>query len=342
MQFIKKHKSVSIKTLIFFAVFIFLILYLYIDFIKQCVNILVISLVIARILYPIKKYLNNKKIFNNKINSLIITLMLILICVLIGAFIIPKVFNEMSNSKELFYKLREYKENFERSNRYKNGVVIKYIYDALKIKLKSSSVKIVGSVLACCSKLIDNMITYAVVPVIIYYLLRDYELMIKKIYNKIPEERQEAFDKTVKDCNKSLGKYLIGQLILCLIITVLTFIILLIFKIKFSVLLSLCNGIFNIIPYFGPILGGIPIVLIAFMQSKSKGLWILLLLFVIQQIEGNILSPKITGKSTDIHPLVIIILLLIGDKAYGIFGMIIAVPVAAIIKVIYDDIKLYV
>lgn len=341
MQFIKKHKSVRIKALIFFAIFVFLILYLYIDFIKESVNILVISLVISRILYPIKKYLNNKKVFNNKINSLIITLLLVILCVLIGAIIIPKVFNEMNNSKEIINKLREYKDSFENSTRYKNGLIVKYIYDALKIKLKTSSVKIVGSIITVFSKIIDNMLSYAVVPVIIYYLLSDYEKIIKKIYNKIPEDKQEAFYKTVKDCNKSLGKYLIGQLILCFIITILTFIILLFFKIKFSILLSLCNGIFNIIPYFGPILGGIPIVIIAFIESKSKGLWILFLLFVIQQIEGNILSPKVTGESTNIHPLIIIILLLIGDKAYGIFGMIFAIPIAVIIKVIYEDIKFY-
>ena len=111
---------------------------------------------------------------------------------------------------------------------------------------------------------------------------------------------------------------------------------------KFSILLSLCNGIFNIIPYFGPILGGIPIVVIAFLESKSKGLWILVLLFLIQQIEGNILSPKITGESTNIHPLIIIILLLIGDKAYGIVGMVIVIPIAVIIKVFYKDIKFYI
>lgn len=342
MQFIKKHKSTSIKIFAFFSIFLFLILYLYIGFIREIINILAVSLIISRILYPIKKYLNNKKVFNNKINSLIITLLLVIVCILIGILIIPKLFNEINNSKEIIIKFREYKNNFENSNRYKNGLIVKYIYDALKIKLKSSSVKIVGNIITACSKIIDNMLSYAVVPIIIYYLLSDYEEIIKIIYNKIPKDKQDIFKNTIKECNKSLGKYLIGQLILCLIISLLTFIILLFFKMKFSILLSLCNGIFNIIPYFGPILGGIPIVVIAFLESKSKGLWILVLLFLIQQIEGNILSPKITGESTNIHPLIIIILLLIGDKAYGIVGMVIVIPIAVIIKVFYKDIKFYI
>ena len=68
---------------------------------------------------------------------------------------------------------------------------------------------------------------------------------------------------------------------------------------------------FNIIPYFGPVFGILPAVLIALMMSPGKALWVLIGMIVIQQIEGTILSPKITGDSTEIHPFVIIILLLI-------------------------------
>ena len=204
MQFIKKHKSTSIKIFAFFSIFLFLILYLYIGFIREIINILAVSLIISRILYPIKKYLNNKKVFNNKINSLIITL-LVIVCILIGILIIPKLFNEINNSKEIIIKFREYKNNFENSNRYKNGLIVKYIYDALKIKLKSSSVKIVGNIITACSKIIDNMLSYAVVPIIIYYLLSDYEEIIKIIYNKIPKDKQDIFKNTIKECNRSVN-----------------------------------------------------------------------------------------------------------------------------------------
>lgn len=101
------------------------------------------------------------------------------------------------------------------------------------------------------------------------------------------------------------------------------------------------NAAFNIIPYFGPIFGAIPAVVVAFIDSPIKGLYIMLAMIVIQQIEGNILSPQITGNSINMHPFMIIILLLIGDKFGGFMGMILVVPIAVIIKVIYDDINYY-
>lgn len=126
-----------------------------------------------------------------------------------------------------------------------------------------------------------------------------------------------------------------------MIIGVLTFFILIIFKVKFPLWISLLNAAFNIIPYFGPIFGAIPAVVVAFIDSPIKGLYIMLAMIVIQQIEGNILSPQITGNSINMHPFMIIILLLIGDKFGGFMGMILVVPIAVIIKVIYDDINYY-
>ena len=113
-------------------------------------------------------------------------------------------------------------------------------------------------------------------------------------------------------------------------------------RVKFPLWLSILNGVFNIIPYFGPIFGAVPVVFIALLESPTKALWAALAILIIQQVEGNILSPKITGNSTNMHPLVIIILLLIGESFCGFVGMILAVPIGVIIKVIYEDINYYI
>ena len=107
----------------------------------------------------------------------------------------------------------------------------------------------------------------------------------------------------------------------------------------FPIWLSLFNGILNIIPYFGPLFGAIPAVFIALLQSTEKAVWTGALLFIIQQIEGDIVSPKIVGECIRIHPIMIIILLLIGQKLGGFIGMVLAVPIAVILKVIYEDIN---
>ena len=85
----------------------------------------------------------------------------------------------------------------------------------------------------------------------------------------------------------------------------------------------------------------VPAVFVALIDSPSKAIWAIIGMFILQQLEGNILSPKITGDSTNMHPIIIIILLLIGEMFGGLVGMILAVPIGVIIKVIYEDANYY-
>ena len=126
-----------------------------------------------------------------------------------------------------------------------------------------------------------------------------------------------------------------------MIIGIVTFIILIGLKVNFPVILSILNAFFNIVPYFGPIFGAVPAILIALIDSPQQALWTAVWLYMLQQIEGNILSPKITGDSISMHPLIVILLLIIGGEAAGFLGMILAVPLGVIVKVIYEDLNYY-
>ena len=112
-------------------------------------------------------------------------------------------------------------------------------------------------------------------------------------------------------------------------------------KVEFPLILSLINGVFNIIPYFGPIFGAIPAIFIALLISPKTALYTALWLFALQQIEGSLLSPKIIGDSISMHPLTVIFLLIIGGELGGVLGMILAVPVGVVIKVICEDLNYY-
>ncbi|CDG01527.1 Putative Permease [Clostridium chauvoei JF4335] len=187
----------------------------------------------------------------------------------------------------------------------------------------------------------ENLVSFAIVPIVTYYFLVDGDLIYNKILLILPTEKRVIAKKAINNIDRILSRYIISQLLLSLIIGVLTFIILMIIDVKFAFILAVLNGILNIIPYFGPIIGGIPAVIIALIDSPTKALWTIIGVFLLQQIEGNILSPKITGDSTNMHPIIIIILLLIGEKIGGFAGMVLAVPIGVIIKVIYDDINDY-
>ena len=174
-----------------------------------------------------------------------------------------------------------------------------------------------------------------------YYFLADGELIYNKLLLIFPTDKRILIRKINGNIDKVLSRYIISQLLLSGIIGVLTFIMLIILGIKLPLILAILNAIANIIPYFGPIIGGAPIVFIALMQSPTKAILALIGAFVIQQIEGDLLAPKITGVCINFHPIIIIILLILGGKIGGAAGMILAVPILVIIKVIYDDINYY-
>jgi predicted PurR-regulated permease PerM len=134
-----------------------------------------------------------------------------------------------------------------------------------------------------------------------------------------------------------LGLWLRAQLLLSGIIFLVTWIGLLILGVKYSLVLALIAGITEVIPFIGPIIGAIPAVLLAFLQSPIKALLVLILYLVIQQLEGNILVPKVMQKTVGLNPIVVIVVILLGAKIAGVLGALLSIPVAVAIMTIAGD-----
>ncbi len=130
--------------------------------------------------------------------------------------------------------------------------------------------------------------------------------------------------------------YVCGTLFTSLVVTFFTFVGLLISGISSPLLFAIFCGITNIVPYFGPYIGGIPTIIVAFSINPMCGVIVLITIVLVQTIEGNIINPIIVGKATDIHPITIIIGLLIFQHYFGIIGMIIATPVIGAIKILFN------
>lgn len=190
------------------------------------------------------------------------------------------------------------------------------------------------------TKIFDMIITITVIPVLVFYFLKDYNKIKKFIKRFIPRKYVQRISKIVHAMDDSLGDYIRGQLIVCLFVSLTAILIFKFLKIEYALLLGILMGITNIIPYFGPIIGAIPVTVIAFTTTNSIKLVLFALIgiFVIQIIEGNLLSPYIVGKSVAIHPIAIIFALLLGGQLFGVLGMILAVPVLTIIRVIMKNV----
>ena len=133
-----------------------------------------------------------------------------------------------------------------------------------------------------------------------------------------------------------LRKYVNGTLLSCLFVLVFTFIGLLFSGISSPLLFAIFCAITNIIPYFGPYIGGIPVVVIGFAISPTTGIICLITVIIVQFIDGNIINPIIVGKAVSLHPITIMLGLLVFEYFFGIIGMILATPIIATLKIIYQ------
>jgi predicted PurR-regulated permease PerM len=200
---------------------------------------------------------------------------------------------------------------------------------AFETKLDSLLSVIVNLMLS----LLNSAVFFVIIPFIAFYMLKDFHLMKRAVWYITPKKWRRKGTKFLKDVDESLGGYIRGQLFVCVIIGTLSAILFWIFDLKYPLILGLIIAITNVIPYFGPIIGAVPAIVIAATISGKMVFITVVIVFGLQFIEGNILSPYIVGKSLHMHPLMIMAALTGGGEIGGIIGMIVAVPTLAILKV---------
>ncbi len=201
--------------------------------------------------------------------------------------------------------------------------------DAFEEKLDSLLTVIVNLLM----KLLNSALILMIVPFIAFYMLKDFPLIKRTFWYITPKEWRKKGTLFLKDVDESLGSYIRGQLLVCIIIGSVSALLFWLFHLKYPLILGLIVGITNVIPYFGPIIGAVPAVIIAATSSVKLVVITLVIVFGLQFLEGNILSPLIVGKSLHMHPLIIMIALTAGGEVGGILGLILAVPVLVVIKV---------
>lgn len=180
--------------------------------------------------------------------------------------------------------------------------------------------------------IINSIFLIALIPFIAFYMLKDYGVLTKMVWYLTPRKWRKQGSLFLKDVDKTLGSYIRGQLLVCAAIGSFAAFLFWAVGMNYSLLLGLIVGITNVIPYFGPVIGIVPALIIAATISLKMVIYVLIIVFVLQFLEGNILSPFIVGKSLQMHPLFIMFALLAGGEIGGILGLVIAVPVLAVLK----------
>ncbi|MBS4217058.1 AI-2E family transporter [Bacillus sp. FJAT-49711] len=193
--------------------------------------------------------------------------------------------------------------------------------------------KIIEKTTKALMNIVDFLLILLVVPFLSFYMLKDLDAIKKACWYMTPKKWRRNGVQFLDAVNESLGGYIRGQILVCAIIGVAATIAFGIIGVHYPVLLGIIIAITNVIPYFGPLIGAVPVILIALMSSVKLAIIAGVVVFILQFIEGNILSPYIAGKSLHMHPLFIIAALIVGGEAFGIIGMIMSVPILAVVKI---------
>ena len=167
-----------------------------------------------------------------------------------------------------------------------------------------------------------------------FYILFDYNKINEYIKNMIPKDWQESYDELTKRINTSLRGYVQGVLLIMLLVFLTQCIGLTLAGMEAPIIFALFCAVTDIIPYFGPYIGGIPAVIVGFTISPITGICVLISILIVQLLENNFYQPLIMGHTMKLHPVTIMIGLLIFQHFFGIIGMVVATPVIACIKVL--------
>lgn len=177
-------------------------------------------------------------------------------------------------------------------------------------------------------------------PILAYYFLRDREVFTYRLSLFIPLRHRKRILTALREMRREVGCYVRGQCLVALAVALLTALGLLCLGIPAWLALGLLMGVCELIPYVGPIIGGIPIALFALPLGFSRMLWAIVMTVAVQQIEGYILSPRLMAGATGLHPVWVLLLLSAGGLLWGLAGMMLALPLFVCLRgaarVLYD------
>lgn len=342
---VSKKRFAGIVLLIFFLIILYFVFI--ISDLRSILVTVLISIALAYIINPLVNFLEKKKV-KRLFGILLVYLGILGIIYLISVLIIPAIFEEIKKLIELLPQYTDEINNFANdfyNNYYKNIDNLPFGLSQIKDSIENNISNLQGILINTANGTMNFIMAFfskalnvVLIPIIVFYLVKDKEYFKKNVILTIPNKYRTTILSLSREIDYSLGNFIRGQLTVAVFVGVLTSIGLLIINVEYAFTIGLIAGVTNVIPYFGPVIGGGIAMLFALLDAPIKALWVLILFVIIQQIEGSILQPKIMGDKVGLHPVVIIISLLIAGNLFGIIGMLLAIPITTTLKIIFSHI----
>lgn len=302
-----------------------------------------IGIFISYILDPIVIFLV-KKGFKRTVAVSLLFFVLFASVIIALVYFLPLIIFELNNLikviPEYTFKIERFIKILRLSYKEVLPAEIQEVVDIAVHNLEKRTIKLLQNMINNIMRIFTHLFSFILGPILGFYFLKDMDLIKKNIITFLILKNKQKFLYWFKKIDSTLGHYIRCQLIISFVIGVLTTTALYILKVDFALLIGILAGVTNIIPYFGPIIGCLPAVFIALLKYPQKIVWIILAISIIQEIESGIISPYIMGQNVGLHPSTVIFALLTGGIFFGFWGLLFAVPVAALVKdLMFADLK---
>ena len=315
-----------------------------------------VGIFIAYLLYmPCKKieeiYIKSKsKVISKKargLSILTVYLIILLIIVILFKFIFPVVLESITDfisNIQGYYETAINKYNELPEDSIIKGEIVEELINYIQninIKQYLNFNKILEYIASAISAVTGVFEIFVTVIVSIYILAERRQIIgfLRKLVNAMFKEKTyKNIDKYFNNSNEIFFKFIASQFLDAIVVGILVTIAMTILKVKYAPLLGFMIGLFNMIPYFGAIIAvALSAIITLITGGVSQTIWMLIVVIVLQQIDANIINPKIIGKSLKISPLLVIFAVTIGGAYFGVLGMFLAVPIIGVIKILVSD-----
>jgi len=187
------------------------------------------------------------------------------------------------------------------------------------------------------ASMLSQFLNLIIIPIITFFLLRDKELIKKGFISFLPKNHRKRADGILAKIDSSMRNYFKGVFLLCIIVGIMVGASMYLLGLKYFMLLGVIAAITEFIPIIGPFIAAVPAVILAFLNSAALAFSVIIVYIAVQTLENLVIVPKIMGDKLKLHPLTILIAMLVFGKLLGAWGLFIAAPVTAVLKILYEQ-----
>jgi putative permease len=320
-----------------------ILLFLYLCYLLSDLLIVsAISVLLALIFDPFVSMIEKKGI-NRFVSTLIIFAIFILFIYLIFSFLVPSFIQQFNQIIEMFKRYLTDSKLRNMGNEVHKAIPIIKPGDLQEKITKYISIQMENSfdyITKLLSGILSTAIILVIVPFITFFMVKDNKKIIRGILNIVPNKYFELSYYVIKKVTFQLSRYVRAWIFDATIVGSIMGFGLYFIGVQNALPLGVIAGLGHLVPYFGPVIGGIPAIIIALIQfgDFSKTPLIVILVLAAYTFDNGIVQPFIFSKSLDIHPIIIILLIIAGGQLFGVIGMLFAIPTATVIKTFTNEI----